>query len=137
VPFRYLNDRGDNVMREHPFEGIVPNLARRHRETEAQSVREELAKDRSPPPWPDCSGTRLRREARHVFIDDRNLPALTTLPVGAAAEYFAQLPLPGSRGEIAEKILKEIRARLQFLVNVGLDYLALDRSADTLSGGEA
>ncbi|MDX9685959.1 excinuclease ABC subunit UvrA [Halopseudomonas formosensis] len=137
VPFRYLNDRGDIVKREHPFEGIVPNLERRYRETESQSVREELAKYLSTQPCPDCSGTRLRREARHVFIDDRNLPGLTTLPVGAAAEYFAQLTLPGSRGEIAEKILKEIRARLQFLVNVGLDYLALDRSADTLSGGEA
>ena len=137
VPFRYLNDRGDIVKREHPFEGILPNLERRYRETESQSVREELAKYLSTQPCPDCSGTRLRREARHVFIDDRNLPGITTLPVGAAAEYFAQLSLPGSRGEIAEKILKEIRARLQFLVNVGLDYLALDRSADTLSGGEA
>ena len=137
VPFRYLNDRGDIVKREHPFEGILPNLERRYRETESQSVREELAKYLSTQPCPDCSGTRLRREARHVFIDGRNLPGLTTLPVGAAAAYFEQLTLPGNRGEIAEKILKEIRARLQFLVNVGLDYLALDRSADTLSGGEA
>ncbi len=137
VPFRYLNDRGDIVKREHPFEGIVPNLERRYRETESQSVREELSKYLSTQPCPDCRGTRLRREARHVFIDGRNLPGITTLPVGAAAEYFEQLTLPGNRGEIAEKILKEIRARLQFLVNVGLDYLALDRSADTLSGGEA
>ena len=137
VPFRYLNDRGDIVKREHPFEGILPNLERRYRETESQSVREDLAKYLSTQPCPDCHGTRLRREARHVFIDERNLPGITTLPVGEAAEYFAQLSLPGSRGEIAEKILKEIRARLLFLVNVGLDYLALDRSADTLSGGEA
>ena len=137
VPFRYLNDRGDVVQREHPFEGIVPNLERRYRETESQSVREELAKYLSTQPCPDCHGTRLRREARHVMIDGRNLPGLTTLPVGSAADYFEQLTLEGSRGEIAEKILKEIRARLMFLVNVGLDYLTLDRSADTLSGGEA
>ncbi|MGB3598327.1 MAG: excinuclease ABC subunit UvrA, partial [Pseudomonas neustonica] len=137
VPFRYLNDRGDVVRREHPFEGILPNLERRYRETESQSVREELTKYLSTQPCPDCHGTRLRREARHVFIDDRNLPGVTTMPVGAAAEYFGQLTLQGNRGEIAEKILKEIRARLMFLVNVGLDYLTLDRSADTLSGGEA
>ena len=137
VPFRYLNDRGDIVKREHPFEGILPNLERRYRETESQSVREDLSKYLSTQPCPDCHGTRLRREARHVFIDGRNLSGITTMPVGAAAEYFEQLKLQGSRGEIAEKILKEIRARLMFLVNVGLDYLALDRSADTLSGGEA
>ncbi|WP_150305980.1 excinuclease ABC subunit UvrA [Pseudomonas saliphila] len=137
VPFRYLNDRGDIVKREHPFEGILPNLERRYRETESQTVREDLAKFLSTQPCQDCHGTRLRREARHVFIDDRNLPGISTMPVGAAAEYFAQLHLPGNRGEIAEKILKEIRARLMFLVNVGLDYLSLDRSADTLSGGEA
>ncbi len=137
VSFRYMNDRGDVVRREHPFEGILPNLERRYRETESQSVREELAKYLSTQPCPDCSGTRLRREARHVFIDGRNLPGVTTMPVGAAAAYFEKLHLDGSRGEIAEKILKEIRARLMFLVNVGLDYLTLDRSADTLSGGEA
>ena len=137
VPFRYLNDRGDIVKREHPFEGIVPNLERRYRETESQSVREDLAKYLSTQPCPDCHGTRLRREARHVFIDGRNLPSITTLPVGEAAAYFEQLQLTGSQGQIAEKIVKEIRARLMFLVNVGLDYLALDRSADTLSGGEA
>jgi excinuclease ABC subunit A len=137
VSFRYMNDRGDVVRREHPFEGILPNLERRYRETESQSVREELAKYLSTQPCPDCAGTRLRREARHVFIDERNLPGVTTMPVGAAAAYFEQLHLDGSRGEIAEKILKEIRARLMFLVNVGLDYLTLDRSADTLSGGEA
>lgn len=137
VPFRYLNDRGDIVKREHPFEGIVPNLDRRYRETESQSVREDLAKYMNTQACPDCSGSRLRREARHVFIDERDLPSISALPVGEAAAYFEQLQLPGNRGEIAEKILKEIRARLMFLVNVGLDYLALDRSADSLSGGEA
>ncbi|SDH24325.1 Excinuclease ABC subunit A [Pseudomonas benzenivorans] len=137
VDFRYLNDRGDIVKRAHPFEGIVPNLERRYRETESASVREELAKFLSTQPCPDCRGTRLRREARHVWVGERTLPAVTGLPVGDACDYFGELHLTGRRGEIAEKILKEIRERLQFLVNVGLDYLTLDRSADTLSGGEA
>ena len=137
VDFKYLNDRGDIVKRAHPFEGIVPNLERRYRETESASVREELAKFLSTQPCPDCRGTRLRREARHVWIGERTLPAVTGLPVGEACDYFGELHLTGRRGEIAEKILKEIRERLQFLVNVGLDYLTLDRSADTLSGGEA
>ncbi|MCY1269085.1 UvrABC system protein A [compost metagenome] len=137
VDFRYLNDRGDIVKRAHPFEGILPNLERRYRETESATVREELAKFLSTQPCPDCHGTRLRREARHVWVGDRTLPAVTAMPVGAACEYAAGLSLTGRRGEIAAKILKEIRERLQFLVNVGLDYLTLDRSADTLSGGEA
>jgi excinuclease ABC subunit A len=137
VDFRYLNDRGDIVKRAHPFEGIVPNLERRYRETESTSVREELSKLLSTQHCPDCRGTRLRREARHVWVGERTLPAVTGLPIGDAAEYFGGLTLTGRRGEIAEKILKEIRERLQFLVNVGLDYLTLDRSADTLSGGEA
>ncbi|MEX6503488.1 excinuclease ABC subunit UvrA [Pseudomonas zhanjiangensis] len=137
VDFRYLNDRGDIVKRAHPFEGIVPNLERRYRETESASVREELAKFLSTQHCPDCRGTRLRREARHVWVGEKTLPAVTGLPIGDAADYFADLALTGRRGEIAEKILKEIRERLQFLVNVGLDYLTLDRSADTLSGGEA
>ncbi|EPH2427807.1 excinuclease ABC subunit UvrA [Pseudomonas aeruginosa] len=137
VDFRYLNDRGDIVKRSHPFEGILPNLERRYRETESATVREELAKFLSTQPCPDCHGTRLRREARHVWVGDRTLPAITALPVGEACEYAAGLSLTGRRGEIAAKILKEIRDRLQFLVNVGLDYLTLDRSADTLSGGEA
>ncbi|MBG4608881.1 excinuclease ABC subunit UvrA [Pseudomonas aeruginosa] len=137
VDFRYLNDRGDIVKRSHPFEGILPNLERRYRETESATVREELAKFLSTPPCPDCHGTRLRREARHVWVGDRTLPAITAMPVGEACEYAAGLSLTGRRGEIAAKILKEIRDRLQFLVNVGLDYLTLDRSADTLSGGEA
>jgi excinuclease ABC subunit A len=137
VEFRYLNDRGDIVRRSHPFEGILPNLERRYRETESNSVREELAKYLSTQPCPDCRGTRLRREARHVWVGDKTLPAVTALPVGDACDYFGTLSLSGRRGEIADKILKEIRERLQFLVNVGLDYLTLDRSADTLSGGEA
>lgn len=137
VDFRYLNDRGDIVKRSHPFEGILPNLERRYRETESATVREELAKFLGTQPCPDCHGTRLRREARHVWVGDRTLPAITAMPVGEACEYAAGLSLTGRRGEIAAKILKEIRDRLQFLVNVGLDYLTLDRSADTLSGGEA
>nr|WP_134610777.1 excinuclease ABC subunit UvrA [Pseudomonas aeruginosa] len=137
VDFRYLNDRGDIVKRSHPFEGILPNLERRYRETESATVREELAKFLSTQPCPDCHGTRLRREARHVWVGDRTLPAITAMPVGEACEYAAGLSLTGRRGEIAAKILKEIRDRLQFLVNVGLDYLTLDRSADTLAGGEA
>lgn len=137
VDFRYLNDRGDIVKRSHPFEGIIPNLERRYRETESNSVREELAKYLSTQPCPECRGTRLRREARHVWVGDKTLPAVTGLPIGDATEYFGSLTLSGRRGEIADKILKEICERLQFLVNVGLDYLTLDRSADTLSGGEA
>ncbi len=137
IDFRYLNDRGDIVKRSHPFEGIIPNLERRYRETESNSVREELAKYLSTQPCPECRGTRLRREARHVWVGDKTLPAVTGLPIGDATEYFGGLTLPGRRGEIADKILKEICERLQFLVNVGLDYLTLDRSADTLSGGEA
>ncbi|NLD00833.1 MAG: excinuclease ABC subunit UvrA, partial [Gammaproteobacteria bacterium] len=118
-------------------EGIVPNLERRYRETESNTVREELAKYLSTQACPDCSGTRLRREARHVWVGENTLPTITSMPIGEAFEYFSALSLPGKRGEIAEKILKEISARLQFLVNVGLNYLTLNRSADTLSGGEA
>ena len=137
VEFRYLNDRGDIVKRLHPFEGIVPNLERRYRETESNTVREELAKYLSTQACPDCLGTRLRREARHVWVGEKTLPSITAMPIGEAFSYFSVLSLPGKRGEIAEKILKEISARLQFLVNVGLNYLTLNRSADTLSGGEA
>jgi len=136
VDFKYLNDRGDIVKRSHPFEGIVPNLERRYRETESASVREELAKFLSTQPCPDCRGTRLRREARHVWVGEKTLPAVTNLPIGDACEYFGVLKLTGRRGEIADTILKAIRERLQFLVNVGLDYLSLVRSADVLSGDE-
>ena len=137
VEFRYLNDRGDIIKRNHPFEGIIPNMERRYRETESDAVREELASYLSTSTCPSCHGSRLREAARHVFIGDTNLPDLVRLAVGRAFDYFDNLKLSGSRGEIAEKILKEIRDRLQFLVNVGLDYLTLERSAETLSGGEA
>lgn len=137
ICFSYVNDRGDIYQRTHTFEGVIPNFERRYRDTESQMVRDELAKYLSTQSCPDCGGTRLREEARHVFIKDRNLPSVTTLPVGEALSYFETLKLKGKQGKIAEKILKEIRERLQFLVDVGLNYLTLDRSAETLSGGEA
>lgn len=137
VPFRYLNDRGDIVSKAHPFEGVINNLERRYRETESDMVREDLSKYINMQPCPSCEGSRLRREARHVFIDAKTLPELVRYPIGLALEYFEGLELTGKQGEIADKILKEIRERLTFLVNVGLDYLSLERSADTLSGGEA
>ncbi|HIK74049.1 MAG: excinuclease ABC subunit UvrA [Alcanivorax sp.] len=137
VEFRYLNDRGDIIKRNHPFEGIVPNMERRYRETESEAVREDLAGYLSTSTCPSCNGSRLREAARNVFIDNTTLPELVRLAVGKSFDYFDNLKLPGNRGEIAEKILKEIRDRLQFLVNVGLDYLNLERSAETLSGGEA
>lgn len=137
VTFRYLNDRGDIINKAHPFEGVLNNLERRYRETESDTVREDLAKYLNMQPCPSCHGSRLRRDARHVFIDQHTLPDLVTKPIGDSLDYFQQLHLPGKQGEIAEKILKEIRERLSFLVNVGLEYLSLDRNADTLSGGEA
>lgn len=137
IPFRYLNDRGDIISKSHPFEGVLNNLERRYRETESEMVRDDLAKYLNMQPCPGCNGSRLRREARHVFIDEQTLPDLVKLPIGAAKAYFEQLELEGKQGEIAAKILKEIHERLSFLVNVGLDYLSLERSADTLSGGEA
>ncbi len=137
INFQYVNDRGFSVTRQHPFEGIIPNMERRYHDTDSMSVREELAKYLSTKACPACHGTRLRKDARHVFIEERNLPSITSLPVGDALSYFETLDLPGRRGEIASKILQEIRARLGFLVDVGLNYLTLDRSADTLSGGEA
>ena len=137
ISFRYVNERGGSVARRHAFEGVIPNMERRYHETESPMVREELAKYLSSRPCPECGGTRLRREARFVFVGDENLSSITGRSVGEALRFFKQLSLPGWRGEIATKIVKEIRARLSFLVNVGLDYLALDRSAETLSGGEA
>jgi excinuclease ABC subunit A len=137
VAFAYINDRGDVIKRTHPFEGIIPNMERRYRDTDSQSVREDLARFLSTHPCPDCEGTRLRRDARHVFVDERTLPAITNMPVGEAELYFEQLQLAGRKGEIANKILKELRARYRFLVDVGLNYLTLNRSAETLSGGEA
>ena len=133
ISFTYINDRGDNFQRKHPFEGVIPNMDRRYKETESQTVREELSKFLNSQSCPDCAGTRLRKEARNVFILDNTLPEITAMPVGAAREYFTELELSGRRGQIAEKILKEINDRLRFLVDVGLNYLTLDRSADTLS----
>jgi excinuclease ABC subunit A len=137
ISFSYVNDRGDVFKRSHPFEGIIPNMERRYRDTESQSVREDLAKFLSTAPCSDCGGSRLCEDARHVLVDGRNLPAITALPVGQAEDYFDSLKLEGRDAEIASKILKEIRARYRFLVDVGLNYLSLDRSAETLSGGEA
>jgi excinuclease ABC subunit A len=137
ITFNYVNSRGDTVKRLHPFEGVIPNIERRYLETDSNMVREELAKYLNNQHCPDCRGTRLKEASRHVYIDDQTLPELAKLPIGDALEYFNSLHLTGKRGEIAEKVLKEIRQRLEFLVNVGLDYLSLERSADTLSGGEA
>ncbi|MEH6559682.1 MAG: excinuclease ABC subunit UvrA [Oceanicoccus sp.] len=137
ISFNYVNDRGDIFQRTHTFEGIIPNIERRYRDTDSQMVREELAKYLSSQPCPDCKGTRLRKEARHVFIKDRDLPSIVAMPVGEARDYFEKLKLRGRQGKIADKILKELRDRFTFLVDVGLNYLTLNRSADTLSGGEA
>ncbi|AQA17929.1 excinuclease ABC subunit A [Halioglobus japonicus] len=137
IAFAYVNDRGDVFKRTHPFEGIIPNMERRYRDTDSNSVREDLAKFLTTAPCPDCGGTRLREDARHVFVDERNLPAITDMSVGEAEDYFNALELEGREGEIADKILKELRARYRFLVDVGLNYLTLNRSAETLSGGEA
>ncbi|MEC8444514.1 MAG: excinuclease ABC subunit UvrA [Pseudomonadota bacterium] len=137
IDFIYVNSRGDRMIKSHPFEGVLPNLDRRYRETDSQMVLEELSKYLSVQPCPTCDGSRLRREARNVFIGDKTIHACTAMPVEDAHAYFTDLTMDGHKGEIAEKILKEIRDRLQFLVNVGLEYLTLNRSSDTLSGGEA
>ena len=137
ITFTYLTESGGRTQRKHRFEGIVPNLERRYRETESPAVREELAKYISDRPCPDCQGARLNKSARNVFVADRPLPSLVVLPVDEALAFFRGLDLPGWRGEIATKIVKEIAERLGFLVDVGLDYLTLERKADTLSGGEA
>ncbi|QXP85807.1 excinuclease ABC subunit UvrA [Methylococcus sp. Mc7] len=137
IPFKLLSPRGTALVQRYTFEGVIPVMERRYRETDSTLVREELAKYLSSKPCPACDGTRLNRGARHVFVGDTNLPGLTHLPVRRVLEFFDGLEMSGRRGEVAAKIVKEIRARLQFLINVGLDYLSLDRSADTLSGGEA
>jgi len=137
ITFRLLTAQGGTKTRRHTFEGILPNMERRYHETDSSMVREELAKYRSNKPCSDCGGARLNIAARHVFVDDRPLHELTALSIRRSLEFFTNLNLPGKRGEVAAKILKEIQLRLEFLVNVGLDYLTLDRSADALSGGEA
>ena len=137
LSFKYINERGDVMERKHPFEGIIPNMERRYRETESNAVREELAKFLSQQHCNSCGGTRLRVEARNVFIADTPLPTVTDMSIAEAFSFFDTLNLDGQKAQIAEKILKEILDRLRFLVNVGLNYLTMSRSADTLSGGEA
>ncbi len=137
IEFFYANSRGMQVRQKHRFEGVIPNLERRYRETESNAVREELTRFLNSQPCPDCDGTRLNRAARNVFITDRALPEITSMSVGDARAFFENLELQGWRATIADKIVKEIGARLGFLSDVGLDYLSLSRSADTLSGGEA
>lgn len=137
LDFSYTNDRGDVIQRRHKFEGVIPNMERRYHETDSNMVRENLQKYLRVRPCPGCSGTRLRTESRNVFIKDTALPDITSGSIISTLEYFQKLKLRGQRATIADKILKEIQARLQFLVDVGLNYLTLDRSAETLSGGEA
>ncbi|MDJ0807149.1 MAG: excinuclease ABC subunit UvrA [Gammaproteobacteria bacterium] len=137
IEFSYFNERGRSTKKRHPFEGVIHNMQRRYRDTESNAVREELSRYISSQSCPACGGTRLNQAARHVFVDEYSLPTISALPIGRAKAFFVELQLPGKRGKIAEKIVKEIDQRLHFLVNVGLDYLTLDRSAETLSGGEA
>ena len=137
IEFKYMNDRGDVVVRKHPFEGIINNMQRRYKETESNAVREELAKYLNSQHCPDCNGSRLRLEARNVFIDDTPLPVVAEFAIADALAFFQGLKLTGQKEQVAEKILKEINERLGFLVNVGLNYLNLSRGANTLSGGEA
>jgi len=136
ISFRYFGDGGAQ-SRKHPFVGIIPNLERRYRETDSRIVREELSRYISEQPCPTCHGQRLNAAARNVFINDRSLPEIASWSIEQCLTFFDSMTLTGWRGEIAGRILKEVRERLQFLVNVGLDYLTLDRQADTLSGGEA
>jgi excinuclease ABC subunit A len=137
IEFRYYDAKGGSYKRKHRWEGVLPNLDRRYKDTESMTVREELAKYLSVRPCGDCEGTRLNRAARHVYVANRNVPSITTMAVGDALKWFRELELPGWRGEIALRIVKEIGDRLKFLADVGLQYLTLDRSAETLSGGEA
>ncbi|MDH5345825.1 MAG: excinuclease ABC subunit UvrA, partial [Gammaproteobacteria bacterium] len=137
IEFYYANSRGMEIKQKHRFEGVIPNLERRYKETESNAVREELSRYLNSQPCPDCGGTRLNRSARNVYITERSLPEISAMSVGHARAFFDKLRLEGWRATIAEKIVKEIGERLGFLSDVGLDYLSLDRSADTLSGGEA
>ena len=137
ISFKYINDKGNTYTRDIPFEGIIPNMERRYRETESSMVREDLSKFLSSQACPDCAGTRLRKDARFVFVQGISLPQITEMTVTKAVEYFAGLQLSGKRATIADKVLKELQERLKFLEDVGLNYLTLNRSAETLSGGEA
>jgi excinuclease ABC subunit A len=137
IAFHYPGERGRTAVKEHPFEGVVPNLERRYRETDSLAVREELAKLIALQPCPECGGARLRREARYVRLAEQSLHDISRWPLGKTLAFFRTLKLPGAKGQIAERIVREIANRLEFLVNVGLDYLSLERSADTLAGGEA
>jgi len=137
IAFTYLTEAGGRTVRKHAFEGIIPNLERRYKETESQAVREELGKFVSMRECPECQGARLNRSARHVLVGGKNLTEISRLPIDACARFFTELNIAGWRGEIAAKIVKEIHERLRFLMDVGLDYLSLERKADTLSGGEA
>ena len=137
IAFEYMQEKRGSVRRSHVFEGVIPNLARRYKETDSALLREELAKYQSTSPCPDCGGTRLNLAARHVYINETTLPQVSAMTVQRARDFFAALTMAGQRGEIAAKILKEVGERLRFLINVGLEYLTLDRSAETLSGGEA
>ncbi len=137
IAFNYINERGDVYKRSHTFEGVLPNMERRYRDTESSSVREDLIKFLSTQPCPECEGTRLKVEARNVFIDERPLPKITEMPIADAYDYYMKLGFSGRKAGIADKILKELRDRFRFLVDVGLNYLTLNRSAETLSGGEA
>ncbi|UVK78097.1 MAG: excision nuclease subunit A [Sodalis sp. Fse] len=136
IKFAYVNDRGQTSVRRHPFEGVLPNMERRYKETESAAIREELSKYISNRPCSVCDGTRLRREARHVFVEKTTLPAISEMSIGHALTFFNEMKLSGQSAKIAEKVLKEICDRLKFLVNIGLHYLTLSRSAETLSGGE-
>ncbi len=137
ITFTHTGDRGLSYRRRHPFEGVIPNMERRYRESESLAVREELAKYLSEQPCQDCGGSRLRIEGRHVFVGDTTLPEFTSMPISDALAFLSRLRLEGKRAEIAAKIVEGIAVRLRFLANVGLDYLSLARSADSLSGGEA
>ncbi len=137
ITFKYINEKGRTSSRKHAFEGIIPNMERRYDQTESHLVREELSKYLSEQPCEDCHGERLNTQARHVFVDDHNLPALTKISIQQALSFFETIKLQGHQAQVGAKVINEIRDRLSFLVNVGLDYLSLDRSADTLSGGEA
>jgi len=137
IEFTYVGQKGQRYQRKHPFEGIIHNMQRRYRETDSSAVREELHKYMSTEACPDCQGARLGEAARHVFVADTSLPEITDMAIGESLRFFQALDLPGKQGKIAEKIIREIQLRLEFLVNVGLDYLTLSRSSETLSGGEA